>query len=370
MGRRLWALLVKEFIQMRRDRVTFGIMVALPVVQLIIFGFAINTEVKHLPTLVLDRSRSAESREMRDAFVATGYFHVLRDVERFSDIEEALQSGTASVGIVFPPDFAPRLRRHQTAPLQVVVDASDSMSAGSAISAAQMLGMVKGQEAMIRRGKSPLTVYDVRLRAWYNPDFVAPFYMVPGTLGIILTMTMIMITSAALVREREQGTMEQLVVTPVRPLELMLGKILPYVIVGYVQLSLGLAVGMGLFDVPVRGSLGLLYLLTLPFIVANLFLGILISGVARTQMQATQMSFFTLLPSILLSGYVFPREAMPEIYFQFSRILPLTYFLRIIRGIMLKGAGWSALGENVLALGVLIGIFATVSLLTFRRQEA
>jgi len=368
MGRRLWALLVKEFIQMRRDRVTFGIMVALPVAQLIIFGFAINTEVKHLATLVFDQSRSAESREMRDAFVATGYFDVLREVESFSEIEKGLQSGAASVGIVFPPDFAPRLQRRQGAPLQVVVDASDSMSAGSAISAAQMLGMVKGQELMARWGMTPMTVYDLRLRAWYNPDFVSPFYMVPGTLGMILTMTMVMITAAALVREREQGTMEQLVVTPVRPLEIMLGKVLPYVIVGYIQLSLGLAVGVVFFDVPVRGSLTLLYLLTLPFIAANLFLGILISTVARTQMQATQMSFFTFLPSILLSGFVFPREAMPEIFFQFSRLLPLTYFLRIIRGIMLKGAGWGALGENVLALGVLIGIFATASLMTFRRQ--
>ncbi len=368
MGRRLGALLVKEFIQMRRDRLTFGIMVALPVAQLIIFGFAINTEVKHLATLVFDQSRSAESREMRDAFVATGYFDVLREVESFSEIEKGLQSGAASVGIVFPPDFSQHLGRHDPAPLQVVVDASDSMSASSAISAAQMLGMVKGRELMARWGKPSPTVYDLRLRAWYNPDFVSPFYMVPGTLGIILTMTMIMITSAALVKEREQGTMEQLVVTPVSPVELMLGKTLPYVIVGYIQLSLGLAVGLGLFGVPVRGSVGLLYLLTLPFIVANLFLGILISTVARTQMQATQMSFFTLLPSILLSGYVFPREAMPEIFFQFSRILPLTYFLRIIRGIMLKGAGWDALKGNVLALGVLIVIFATASLMTFRRR--
>ncbi|WP_034265749.1 ABC transporter permease [Aminiphilus circumscriptus] len=368
--RRLAALLVKEFIQMGRDRITLAIMVLIPVVQLMIFGFAINTEVKHLRTVVFDQSRSQQSRDLLDAFTASGYFDLTSEAQSFEDVEDAIQSGRVAVGIIVPPDFATIRNRGLPAPVQVLVDASDSMSSASAISAAQMLGMVQRSTRTslgVGGNTAALPLYDVRIRPWYNPDLVSSHYMVPGILGTILTMTMIMLTAIAIVREREQGTLEQLLVTPLRTWELLAGKILPYVIVGYVQLTLGLLVGRLVFAVPLEGSLPLLYLLSLPFIVASLAWGVFISTVSRTQMQAMQLSFFVMLPSILLSGFMFPREAMPAFFFQISRLLPLTYFLQIARGILLKGVGIEHLRGQVLSLMGLIALFTIGSLLKFKK---
>jgi len=259
--------------------------------------------------------------------------------------------------------------------VQVIVDASDSMTASSAISAAQVIGQLKSQNIIMTRyqqltGKKYEAPYDIRIRPWYNPDFVSAFYMVPGILGLVLTMTMVMVTSMAIVREREVGTLEQLLVTPMKSQELMLGKIIPYVFVGYLQAAIALAVGVLVFDLPINGSLGLLFLLTTPFIVASLALGILISTMAKTQMQAMQLSFFVLLPSILLSGFMFPREAMPEFFYYLGYLLPATYYLEIMRGIVLKGIGITYLWPQTIALGVfIVGVF-TVSLLKFQRKIA
>ena len=373
--RRLRALLVKEFIQMGRDRLTLAIMGLLPVIQLLIFGFAINTEVKHLPTAVFDQSVSAESRELIRGFQSTGYFDIRRGAGSLPEMNALVQSGKVKVGIAIPPDFQERLRSGRQAAVQVIVDASDSMSAASAISTAQMIGLVRSQQILYQRlspGSSesvPLAV-DVRIRPWYNPDMVSSHYMVPGILAIVLAMTMMMITSMAIVRERERGTLEQLVVTPLRNWELMVGKILPYVAVGYVQLTLGLLIGIVVFRIPVRGSLALYYGLTSLHILASLAWGLLISSVAKTQMQAMQMSFFALMPSILLSGFMFPREAMPAFFRAVSNILPVTFFLQISRGILLKGVGLSALWPQVLSLLGLLVFFLGLSILKFRKTIA
>lgn len=373
--RRLRALLVKEFIQMGRDRLTLAIMGLLPVIQLLIFGFAINTEVRHLPTAVFDQSVSAESRELIRAFQATGYFDVRRGAKSLPEMNALIQSGRVKVGIAIPPDFQERLRSGRQVAVQVIVDASDSMSAASAISTAQMIGLVRSQQILFQKlspGGSenlPLPV-DVRIRPWYNPDRVSSFYMVPGILAIVLAMTMMMITSMAIVRERERGTLEQLIVTPLKNWELMVGKILPYVAVGYMQLTLGLLIGILVFRIPVRGSLGLYYGLTSLHILASLAWGLLISSVAKTQMQAMQMSFFALMPSILLSGFMFPREAMPAFFRAVSNILPVTFFLQISRGILLKGVGLSALWPQVLSLFGLLVFFLGLSILKFRKTIA
>ena len=370
---RLKALLTKEFIQMRRDRLTFAMIIGIPVIQLLIFGFAINTEVKHLPTAVFDQSLSREGRELLDAFVASGYFDVQEVAKSYGEMNEAVESGRCKVGIALPPDFASRLGRGEPGEVQVVVDASDSMSASSAIAAAQMLGMVRSQRVQARTLQSlgirgARGVYDVRVRSWYNPDFVSSWYMVPGILGMILIMTLVMVTSMAIVRERELGTLEQLLVTPVRPWELLVAKIVPYIFMGYAQTTLALAVGVLVFRLPVRGSLGLFYALMSFYIVASLALGILISSAVKTQMQAMQLSFFIFLPSVLLSGFMFPREAMPPFFRALGALLPITHFLVIARGIILKGLGISFLWAPVGVLLAFIVVVFTLSVLRFHTK--
>lgn len=370
---RLRALLLKEFIQMKRDRLTFGMMVVMPIIQLLIFGFAINTEVKHLPTIVFDQSLQQESRDLIAAFEASSYFTVTTAASNYQQVNDAVDSGQAKVGIIIPPDFAASVKHGRSAAVQVIVDASDSMSAGSAIAAAGMIGQIRSQELLLRKlqggaAKQPDLPIDIRIRPWYNPDFVSAFYMVPGILGMVLTMTMVMITSMAIVRERERGTMEQLIVTPLKTWELMLGKIIPYVFVGYVQATLALSVGALVFDVPLRGSLGLLYCLTTLFIVASLSLGVLISTMTKTQMQAMQLSFFVFLPSVLLSGFMFPRAAMPELFYQIGHLLPLTFYLEILRGIILKGIGIQLLWSQALALVAYILAALTLSIIKFQKK--
>lgn len=372
---RLRALLLKEFIQMRRDRLTFGLMIGIPIFQLLMFGFAINTDVKHLPTAVFDQSHSAESRDLLESFSASGYFDLDFPVKSFQEMNALIDKGQAKVGIVLPPNFADEVRGGRSASVQVIVDASDSMAASSAISTAMTIGQLRSQSIMIRRleavgGRISGLPYDIRIRPWYNPDFVTAFYMVPGIMGMILTMTMVMITSMAIVREREHGTLEQLIVTPMKSWELMLGKIIPYVFVGLVQAGVALMVGILVFDLPIRGNLIELFLYTLLFIVASLSLGILISNFSRTQMQAMQLSFFIFLPSVLLSGFMFPREAMPEIFFQLGKLLPLTFYLQIMRGVVLKGVGIMALWPQVLALVIYTSIVLSLSVVKFRKKLA
>jgi len=371
--KRLKALLIKEFIQMRRDKLTLAMMLLMPIVQLLLFGYAINTEVKHLPTIVFDQSLQQDSRDLLNSLRASGYFDIEYTAKSFQDINDTVDSGKAKVGIIIPPDFSESIKHGRTASVQVIVDATDSMSASSAISAAQMIGQLNAQKISLQKiqgytGHPEKKPYDIRIRPWYNPDFVSAFYMVPGIMGVILTMTMVMITSMAIVRERERGTLEQLIVTPMKTWELMLGKLIPYSIVGYVQVTVSILVGIFIFGLPVRGSLTLLYALTSLFIIASLAQGLLISTLAKTQMQAMQMSFFVFLPSILLSGFMFPREAMPLFFNLLGNVLPLTFYLQIMRGIILKGVGLSVVWPQVLSLAVFILIVLSISIKKFQKK--
>lgn len=367
---RILAIIKKEFLQLMRDRLTLGITFMLPLFQLVLFGYAIQTDVKHIPTAVFDQSLSAESRDLLDSFSASGYFDIHYSANGYSDLTRLIDSGKAKAGIIFPSDFAQNLRSGEPAQVQVIVDASDNMVANSALAIANSIGLLKSQNILVQQAHIQSLPYDIRVRPWYNPDGITAYYMVPAILGIIVTMTMVMLTSMGIVRERERGTLEQLMVTPMRSYELMLGKVVPYIALGYVQITVALLVGVLLFQVPIRGSLLQLYLLTLFFITASLGMGIYISNIAKTQMQATQMSFMVLLPSIMLSGFMFPREAMPQIIQYIGNLIPLTYYLTIIRGIVLKGIGFSYLVSQVAALLVFSIIMMTLAILKFKKKIA
>ncbi|RNC28637.1 MAG: Inner membrane transport permease YbhR [Candidatus Dichloromethanomonas elyunquensis] len=355
---------------MRRDRLTIGLVFMLPLIQLLLFGYAVQTEVKHIPTVVFDQSMSDESRSLLDTFAASGYFDVHYAVNSYQAVNDMIDSGKAKVGIIFPPEYEKEVKRGGSAQVQVLVDASDNMVANQAMATASSIGMLKSQQVIAAKLHMDMNQlpYDIRVRAWYNPDGITAYYMVPGILGIIVTMSMVMMTSMSLVREREKGTLEQLIVTPVKSFELMIGKIIPYIFLGYIQITVALLVGVLAFGVPIRGSLLELYLLTLFFITASLGLGIMVSNLAKTQMQAFQMSFFLMLPSIMLSGFLFPRDAMPKIIYYLSYVIPLTYYLDIIRGIVLKGIGFSYLIGQVVSLLIFSIVFLIISILKFQKK--
>ncbi len=364
-GAAFWPMLRKEFIQMRRDRLTLGMMVGIPAIQLVLFGFAIRTEVRNLPTVVLDESRSAESRAFVAVMANTRNFEIAGTVASRAELEDRLKRGDASAGVVIPPSFETDLKRGRTATAQVIVDAADPMASAAAISGASLAGAARSAELASASGRGP--PLEVRVRPWYNPALRSSTYIVPGIVGVLLSLTMIIITSMAIVRERERGTLEQLVVTPIDRTSLMLGKIVPFALVGYVQMTVVLLLGKLLFDVPIRGSLVLLYAITLAFIVANLALGLLISTLARNQVQAMQLGFFMLLPNILLTGFMFPRAAMPEAAQWLGLIMPLTFYLEVLRGVLLKGVGLEYLWRDAAILtGFAIGL-VTVSVGRFRK---
>lgn len=355
--RRFWPMVRKEFIQMRRDRLTLGIMFGIPVVQLLMFGYAIQTDVRHIPTIIVDESRTPESRSIIQALENTGNFRIVAYGDDRGTLDDAIARGRAQAGIVVPWDFARNLGRGVTATFQVVVDASDPLSSQSALSAAAGVAQIENLNLLTAAaGRSTLPV-EARVRPRYNPGLRSPVYIVPGLVGLILTMTMVLITAVAIVRERERGTLEQLIVTPITRTELMLGKITPYVGVGLFQMTAVLLLGRFVFDVPLVGSIGLLYVVSLIFIVASLSLGLFISTLVETQQQAMQLSFFFMLPSILLSGFMFPREAMPRAFQWLSLLIPLTHFLKILRSILLKGVGVGPIAPQILILcGFAVGL--------------
>lgn len=370
---RLKALIVKEFIEVFRDRGSIALMILMPVMQLLIFGFAINTDVKHLRTMVLDQSLSRESRDMLESFRASNYFDIVARAKNFEELNRAIDRGDVKVGIAFPPDFASRLAGGKGAQVQVIVDATDSTSASSAIAAASMIGTLQSQQmqrdSLLAMG---IAVFDppvdVRIRPWYNPDFVTSWYMVPGIMGVLLTMTLVMMMSIAIVRESEQGTLEQLLVTPMRPWELLLSKVLPYIAIGYVQVFVAVLIGITVFKMPFRGSMLLFFGVTLFFMFACLSLGILLATLSFSQMQAQQMGMMFLMPSILLSGFVFPLDPMPRFFQMISGILPITYYIRIARQIILKAGGLEYIWRDVLALITFSIIVFSVSIVFFRKR--
>ena len=372
---KLRALVVarKELLQLRRDRLTLAMMAVLPVVMLLLFGYAINTDVRHIPTLVDDQDQSAESRDLARRLESTGYYDFVGVVHGYDDIERALRSGQARAALVVPPRFAADLASGATAHVQLVVDGSDPQIVGSAQNTAASLVAARAAELGVQRltrvgGHAAPEPIDLAPDILYNPDQRTAVYVVPGLIGVILTMTMVMLTAMAIARERERGTLEQLVVSPVKPVELVVGKILPYVIIGYVQMALILGFARVVFDVPVRGSMPLLFALAFLFISANLAIGLFFSTLAATQQQAMQMSFFFLLPNILLSGFMFPFEAMPRPAQWLSQALPLTHFLRIVRGIVLKGSTFDELRPELVWLSALLVALVAFSSVRFRKK--
>ena len=346
-----WPMLRKEFIQMRRDRFTLAMLIGIPAIQLVLFGYAVQTEVRNVPTIVLDESHTPQSRRLVEMMANTRNFRIVGTAANRDEVRDAIERGDAAAAIIVPPEFATDLKRGRSAQAQVIVDAADPLSSAAAISAAALTGARSGPELAVRAASASLAApIEVRVRPWYNPEGRSSHYIVPGIIGVLLTMTMVSITGAAIVRERERGTLEQLVVTPIGKTSLMLGKTIPFAVVGYLQVTVILLLGKLLFDIPVRGSLPLLYLLIAPFIIASLGMGLFISAVTKTQIQAMQLSFFFIMPNILLSGFMFPRAAMPEPAQWIGAALPLTYFLTVMRGVLLKGVELSDVWRQALVL--------------------
>ena len=347
---RCWAIVVKEFVQMRRDRMTFGIMIGIPLIQLVLFGFAINADPRHLPTAVLLADDGPQARSVLQALRTSTYFDVVARLRDEQEGRAALAHGEVQYVVSIPADFGRTLLRGERPAILVEADATDPAATGIALGALQAVldgalrNDLKGALAFLAAGPPPV---DLRVHALYNPEAVTQYNVVPGLMGVVLTMTMVMITGLAITRERERGTMENLLSMPTRPFEVMVGKIVPYILVGYVQVALILLASRLLFHVPMVGSIVLLLAVTLAFIAANLAVGICFSTVARNQLQAMQLTFFFFLPSLLLSGFMFPFRGMPPWAQAVGEIFPLTHFLRIVRGILLKGNG---LGDVALQL--------------------
>jgi ABC-2 type transport system permease protein len=363
--RRVRHIVRKEFLQLRRDPRLLQIVLFAPIFQLFVFGYAVTTDVRHIATGVYDEDRSAASRDLVARFTQSRYFDYDFDVTSPAEVDRLLDTGAAQVVIHLPPTFAEDLARGRPAEVQVIVDASDSMTAGIISGyAAGVIGRYSQQMVMTRLDRLRATAPRVpgvenRLRVWYNPDLRSVNYMVPGVAGSLLLVVTMLLTSLAIVKERELGTLEQLIVTPIKPGELMLGKTIPFALIGFVDLSLVLLVATLWFGVPLRGSLLLLYLLCGAFLLASLGLGLFISTVSRTQQQAMVTGFFVMFPSIILSGFMFPIQNMPKAIQLLTYVIPLRYFLVIIRGIFLKGNGLDVLWPQALALlAIGVGILA------------
>jgi len=374
--RRIRYIVKKEFIQIRRDPKMLRIVLVAPVFQLIIFGYAVTTDIKHVPTAVVDADRTRQSRDLVSRFANSGYFDVNFHLETPRDTGPLLASGRAQAAIWIPKGFAKDLALGRSAALQIVLDGTDSATAGVVMGYAG--GIVRRfsedvlsermQRVRLRLAHTP--GIDERIRVWYNPDLKSVNYMVPGVLCMILLIVTMLLTSLAVVREREIGTLEQLIVTPIRTVELIIGKTIPFIAIGYVDVTLILLVARWHFGVPIAGSIPLLLMLTGVFLMTTLGVGLFVSTVSRTQQQAMMTTFFIMMPSILLSGFMFPIENMPRPVQYFTYLLPLRYYLEIIRGIFLKGVGLDVLWPNAAALLVFGIVILTLSALRFAKRIA
>ncbi len=367
---RLWAVIRKEFIQMRRDRLTFAMMIGVPIMQMFLFGYAINTDPKSLPTATVLGDNGTFSRSLLAAMENTGYFDFSPGAVSGPTADAMLARGEVSFVLTIPPDFSRKLLRGERPVLLLEADATDPAAASNAIAA--LNGIVA--TALARDLTGPLQglspgppPFEVRIHRRYNEEGLTQYNIVPGLIGVVLTMTMVMMTSLAMTRERERGTMENLLSMPVRPGEVMLGKILPYVFMGYVQVLLILVISRYVFDVPIFGSLWLLSLVLVIFIAANLALGFTFSTFATNQLQAIQMSIFFFLPSILLSGFMFPFRGMPDWAQWIGEGLPLTHFNRIVRGVLLKGSGWPEVWPETWPLLIFLGVVMVAAMVRYRR---
>ncbi len=367
---RFLAVVIKEFIQMRRDRMTFAMMVGVPLIQLTLFGFAINSNPKHLPTAVYAADNSPFSRTIVWSLRNSSYFDITREAHSEAEIKTLLAENKVQFAVTVPVDFSRKLLRGEKPQLLLEADATDPSAVGFAMSAINTLALtvvnrdLTGPLAKLRASPQPFTVVT---HQHYNPESISQYNIVPGLMGVILTMTMVMFTGLAITRERESGTMENLLSTPVHPGEVIMGKIVPYIMVGYIQVFLILLAAKFLFDVPIVGSVPLLLGLAFLFIVAHLTVGITFSTIAQNQRQAMQMGMFFFLPNILLSGYMFPFRGMPQWAQSIGECLPLTHFLRIVRGILLKGNGLAECAPDLWPIALFLAVMLTLGITRYRQ---
>lgn len=373
MNSRLISIIRKEFIQIFRDPRTLAMIVVIPIMQLFLLGYSATNDVRNVPLVVLDRSRSEESRALMDSYRAADYFSIAFVVDSEAEIEELILAGKARAAVIIPPDYSQRLN-HGDAQIAFILDGSDPTSASTALSASQLIGQAHSTGVLAQKfERSGMNLrlqppVEVRTTVWFNPDLVSAHFMIPGVIGMILYAIAAILTASSVVRERERGTIEQLIVTPIRPWELIVGKLMPYVALGFFNTLEVLAVGHWWFGVPIRGDLGLIILLSGVFLVTGLGIGLLASTIANTQQEAMLTVWMTLLPSIFLSGFFFPLEAMPKVLQWFSYLMPLRYYLVIIRALLLKGVGLEMIRMDVIAMTLFaVGIMAAAAL-RFRKR--
>ena len=374
MNSRLTSLIRKEFLQILRDPRTLALALVMPLVQLFLLGYAATNDVRNVRLAVFNQDRGPEARALLDAYRAADYFSLAYEVQSEEALRDLIDSSKARAGLVIPPDYGIRLLGNGQAEVAFILDGSDPTVAATALSAAQVIGQQHAtrvlSERLGRRGQ-PFVVrppIEVRTQVWYNPDLESAYFMIPGVIGMILYAITAILTSTAIVRERERGTIEQLIVTPIRPWELVAGKLLPYVMVAFFDTLEILAIGAFWFKLPIRGGLGLILLLSALFLVTSLGIGLLASTVANTQQEAMLSVFFTILPSIFLSGFFFPLEAMPKVLQWLSYLMPLRYYLVIIRSLLLKGVGAEMLKGEILALAIFGFAIMAVAAMRFRKR--
>ncbi len=373
MNTRLISIVRKEFIQLSRDKRTLAMILVIPLMQLFLLGYAATNDVRDVPMAIFDQSHSAEARALLDSYRAADYFELDYSVASDSELRELIEESKARVGLVIPPDYAIQLQRGQ-AQVAFIIDGSDPSIAATALSAAQLIAQNQATDLLVERlARSGLNLelqppVEVRTTVWYNPDMISAYFMIPGVIGMILFAITAILTATAVVRERERGTIEQLIVTPIRPWELVVGKVLPYVILGLLDALEVIAVGHWWFGVPVRGSLLLIVLLSALFLLSGLGIGLLFSTIANTQQEAMLSVWMTLLPAIFLAGFFFPIENMPKILQAASYVIPLRYYLRIIRVLLLKGVGISAIWNDVIAMAIFGVLITTAAALRFRKR--
>ncbi|HEY6353919.1 MAG TPA: ABC transporter permease [Burkholderiaceae bacterium] len=367
---RWWGIVRKEFLQLKRDRITFGMVVGMPIIQLILFGYAINTDPKNLPTAVVISEHSEFTRSYLEAMKTSGYFKFVTELSSEEEARAALARSDVQFVVNFPADFTRQLLRGERPALLIEADATDPAAAGAAIASVRELVTsvarkdLKGPLAPLAGGPAP---FEVRVHKLYNPEGLTQHNIVPGLMGVILTMTMVMMTGLAMTRERERGTMENLLAMPAQPLEVMTGKIVPYVFIGLIQSTIILLAARYLFGVPFVGSVFVLYVVALVFIAANLTVGITLSSIAQNQLQAMQLTFFYFLPTMLLSGFMFPFQGMPRWAQWIGEVLPATYFMRLVRGILLKGNHWVDLWPHIWPMMVFTVVVMTFAVMFYRK---
>ncbi len=375
MRSRLFSLIRKEFIQILRDRRTLALVIVMPIMQLLLLGYAATNDVRNVAMAVFDQDRSPASHRLLDAYRTADYFALAFDVNSVDEMRDLIDSGDARVGMIIPPDYGEQIAGNGTAQVAFILDGSDPTVGATALSAATLIGQRHATEIQLARlaaggaGSTGVSVpVEVRTQVWYNPDLVSAHFMVPGVIGMILFSITAILTANAIVRERERGTIEQLIVTPIRPWELVVGKLMPYVLLGLFNTLEVLALGSLLFEVPIRGSLALIILVSGLFVISGLGIGLFVSAIANTQQEAMLTVFMTLLPSIFLSGFFFPLQAMPQVLQWVSYAIPLRYYLVVIRSLLIKGVDLQAIQSDVIAL-VLFGVgIMTLAALRFRKR--